>query len=147
MDDSLPHGLWRMDWGFGNPNKTATLIALIMIAVWILGYVRRGGFWAALILFTGFGVCLILTQSRGGLVGVMMGGLIVLAWTPRPFPFRGFMAVIGVCVGFAIFAFIINAESRYTQGFSGEDRSVDNRLLIWEQVPGMIRDAPNGWGL
>jgi hypothetical protein len=61
--ESLIHS--RMDWGLGNPNKTAALIALIMIAVWILGYIRDWGFWVALALFTGFGVCLILTQSRG----------------------------------------------------------------------------------
>jgi hypothetical protein len=147
MNDSLPHGLWRMDWGFGNPNKTATLIALIMIAVWILGYVRKWGFWAALTLFTGFGICLILTQSRGGLVGAIVGGLIVLAWALRPFPFWRFLAVIVACAVLAIFALVINAESRYVKGLSGKDQSVENRLLIWKQVLSMIHDAPNGWGL
>ncbi len=136
-----------MDWGFGNPNKTATLIALIMIAVWLLGYVHRWGFWTALALFTGFGFCLILTESRGGLVALMIGGLIVLAWTPRPFPPWRLVSLLVACCALAIFAFVIHAQSRYVQEFSGEDRSVDNRLLIWEQVPTMIHDAPNGWGL
>ena len=147
MDDSLPHGLWRMDWGFGNPNKTATLIALIMIAIWILGYVRKWGFGVALTLFTGFGICLILTQSRGGLVGVVIGGLIVLAWAPRPFPFWRSLAVTAACAALAVFALVINAESRYVKGLSGKDQSIENRLLIWKQVPSMIHDAPSGWGL
>jgi hypothetical protein len=35
------NGVWRMDWGLGNPNKTAAVIALLMIAVWALAYFRR----------------------------------------------------------------------------------------------------------
>jgi hypothetical protein len=136
-----------MDWGFGNPNKTAALIALIMIAVWTFGYIRKWGFWAAFTLFTGLGVCLILTQSRGGLVGVVIGGLIVLAWAPRPFPFWRSLAVIVACAALAVFALAINAESRYVKGLSGKDQSIENRFLIWKQVPSMIHDAPNGWGI
>jgi hypothetical protein len=147
MSDSLPHSLWRMDWGFGNPNKTAALIALVMIAVWVFAYVRKRGFWIALPLFTGFGFCLILTQSRGGLVGMIASGLIVLAWAPRPFPLWRSLAVIITCVGLAVFALAMNAETRYAKGLSGKDRSIDNRLLIWEKVPSMIHDAPGGWGL
>jgi hypothetical protein len=147
MDDSFSPGHSRMDWGFGNPNKTAALIALLMMAVWGLAYIRKWGFWPALALFTGFGVCLILTQSRGGLVGVIIGALILLAWVPRPFLFRRSFAVIGACVTLAVFAWQTNTESRYTQGLSSRDRSIDNRLLIWRQVPAMIHDAPHGWGL
>jgi len=147
MEDSLYPGHWRLDWGLGNPNKTAALIAMLMIAVWSLAYIRKWGFWAALVLFTGFGTCLVLTQSRGGLVGIVIGGLVVLAWAPRPLPFRRSAAVIVACAALAIFAWVMNAESRYTQGLSGKDRSIDNRLLIWKQVPSMIHDAPNGWGL
>jgi O-Antigen ligase len=147
MHDSSPHELWRMDWGFGNPNKTAALIALVMIAVWAFAHIRKWGVWAALTLFTGFGACLILTQSRGGLIGMIAGGLILLAWTPHPFPFWRSLGVIIVCAGLGIFALMINAQSRYTEGISGKDLSIENRLLIWERVPSMIHDAPNGWGL
>jgi hypothetical protein len=136
-----------MDWGFGNPNKTATLIALIMVAVWALAYIRKWGFWTALTLFTGFGVCLILTQSRGGLIGAAIGCLIVLAWAQRPFLWRHSLAVFTACVALAIFTFATSGESRYAKGLTGEDQSIGNRLLIWKQVPSMIHDAPNGWGL
>jgi hypothetical protein len=147
VEDFPSHGSWRMDWGFGNPNKTAALIALIMTAVWAVSYARRWGFWVALGLFTGFGMDLILTQSRGGLVGAISGCLVALAWAPRPFsPYRS-MAVILACAGLFLFGFSVKAESRYVKGLSGTDLSISNRLLIWKEVPLMIHDAPNGWGI
>jgi hypothetical protein len=136
-----------MDWGLGNPNKTAALIATIMLAVWVLAYVRKWGFWLALPLFTGFGLCLILTLSRGALVGLVSGGPFLLAWAPRPFPFSRTASLVAACIALAIFAWGINAPARYTQGLATKDPSIANRLLIWEQVPAMIYDAPNGWGI
>jgi hypothetical protein len=147
MEDSFSLAHRRMDWDFGNPNKTATLITLIMIAVWGLCYIWKRGFWMALGLFIGFGTCLILTQSRGGLIGAIVGELIVLAWIPRPYPLSRSLAVAGSCVALIILALVLNTETRITKGFSGEDLSIKNRLLIWEQVPAMVHDAPNGWGL
>jgi hypothetical protein len=147
MDDSLPHALGRIDWGFGNPNKTATLIALIMVGVWVLAYVRKWGFWIALPLLSGFGICLILTQSRGGLVGLLIGSLIALVWAPRPFSWKRSAAVLIACASLTIFAFFMKADTRYAQGLEKDDRSIDNRLLIWRAVPAMIHAAPNGWGI
>jgi hypothetical protein len=72
MNDIFFNGTWRMDWGFGNPNKTAAFIAILMIAVWILAYIHKWGFWIALVAFTGLGICLIHTMSRGGLVALLV---------------------------------------------------------------------------
>ena len=36
MRDYFYNGQVRLDWGFGNPNVTGSLIALIMLAVWML---------------------------------------------------------------------------------------------------------------
>jgi len=150
MEGFYFNDMWRMDWGLGNPNKTAALIAILMIACWGLAFVKRRGFWLALSLFTGLGVCLVHTFSRGGMVALFAGllpftfllssgmrnvgksrwiGLVVSTWI-----------LIGVAVGF-------QAHQRYTQGFIEEDRSISNRLDIWEMAPQMIRDAPGGWGL
>lgn len=41
MSDLHFHGIWRMDWGLGNPNKTGALIAILMVAVWMLTLLRR----------------------------------------------------------------------------------------------------------
>ncbi|MCC7518023.1 MAG: O-antigen ligase family protein [Verrucomicrobiae bacterium] len=140
-------GVWRMDWGFGNPNKTAALIATLMVAVWGLAWFRRGGFWIALGLFTALGVGLIRTMSRGGLVA-LCAGLAVLLWNlPRPWPKRRVGAVVlafWVMVGAAI---LWAAHARYGQGLIETDRSITNRLELWKIAPRMMADAPEGWGL
>lgn len=147
MTDIYFQGFWRMDWGLGNPNKTAALIAILMIAVWALAYIRKGGFWMALVLFTGFGVCLIHTFSRGGLIAAA-AGLVILIWqAPRPWPRRKMIAVAistWVIVGFSVF---VQAHERYGQGVVSEDRSITNRLSLWKSAPAMMVDAPGGWGI
>src|ERR1700722_12989777 len=80
------HGFSRMDWGLGNPNKTAVLIAALMIAVWALAYIRKWGFWLGLPLFTGLGFFLVHTYSRGGVIGAFAGLMAVLYNLPRPWP-------------------------------------------------------------
>lgn len=146
MGDFYFRGIWRMDWGLGNPNKTAALIALLMIAVWALAYMRRWGFWPALVLFTGLGVCLMHTFSRGGLVAAG-AGLAVLLWrAPRPWQWSRVLAVIASLAMMIGVAMHLNAHERFTQGLAQEDRSITNRLKIWRQVPQMMADAPTGWG-
>jgi hypothetical protein len=140
------HGVWRMDWGLGNPNKTATLIAMLMMAVWAISYVRRWGFWVSLTLFTGLGVCLVHTLSRGGVVAALAGPFILIWQAPRPWPRRRVLAgllALGLLAGASVY---LQAHQRYGQGIASEDRSVTNRLKIWKHVPQMMADAPNGWG-
>ncbi|MDR3404222.1 MAG: O-antigen ligase family protein [Chthoniobacter sp.] len=146
MHDFYFHGIWRMDWGLGNPNKTATLIAMLMIAVWALAYLKRWGFWVAWVLFMGLGVCLIHTFSRGGLVALISGVAILLWRAPRPWAVSRVAAVliaIWLLVGTAVH---LQAHQRFGQGIVKEDRSITNRLKIWKQVPQMMVAAPNGWG-
>ncbi len=136
-----------MDWGLGNPNKTAALIAILMIAIWILAYVRKWGFWAALVFFIGLGVCLIHTFSRGGLIALFAGLIPLIVVFPRPWLARRVIAIALGCwiiIGTAIF---FNADDRYSQGIVREDHSITNRFEIWKSVPRMIIDAPEGWGL
>ena len=73
MNEIFFNGVWRMDWGLGNPNKTAALIATLMVGLWGLAYVRKWGFWVALAGFTALGFCLVHTFSRGGLVALFVG--------------------------------------------------------------------------
>jgi hypothetical protein len=141
------HGIWRMDWGLGNPNKTAALIAILMVAVWWLASIRRFGFWTALTLFTGLGVCLIRTFSRGGLVALAIGLLPLLWKSARPWPRRKIVAVmisIWIMIGAAV---LWEAHERLGQGVAQEDKSITNRLELWMVVPRMMVDAPSGWGL
>lgn len=147
MNEFFYHGIWRMDWGLGNPNKTAALIAMLMIAVWSLAWIRKWGFWAALALFTGLGVCLVHTFSRGGMVA-LIAGLIPVVWlAPRPWSRQKTIAIgVSACVVIGSLLYL-NAHERLGQGVVQEDQSISNRLELWKAAPQMMRDAPTGWGL
>lgn len=136
-----------MDWGLGNPNITAALIATLAIAVLGLAHIRKWGFWVALSMFTGLGICLIHTFSRGGMVA-LGAGLLPSVWqAPRPWHWKRIIAAavaVWVIVGASIF---LQANHRYMQGIVKEDRSITHRLDIWKKTPQMMADAPGGWGL
>jgi len=136
-----------MDWGLGNPNKTAVLIGCLMAASWLLIRIRRGGFAFALTAFALLGACLIHTYSRGGVVAAIAGQLIVLVRHARPWP-KGralaAMAVVLALMGYASWEGVGAAE-RFAQSPTA-DRSIGNRLAIWRAAPRMMVDAPTGWG-
>lgn len=136
----------RLDWGLGNPNKTAALIAVLMSGVWALAWMRSWGFWTSLAACAGLGVCLLLTASRGGMLAAVAGLACVLAYAPRPWPKGKVLAMGLVVAGLTLVALKQTASSRYMHGIGSEDHSITNRLLIWRQVPRMILDAPTGWG-
>ena len=139
------HGFWRMDWGFQNPNKTATLIAALMFGVWGAAFLWRHGYWIALSLFTGLGVLLVHTFSRGGIVAFLTGAIVLLTWAPLPWARSRLIGSI-VCLWLMIGATVyLQANQRITQGMG--DRSIANRIEIWRTVPRMIADAPMGWGV
>lgn len=146
MTDYYFNDMWRMDWGLGNPNKTAALIVTLMIAVWAFTYIKRWGFWAALGLFLGLGVCLVHTFSRGGMVALAVGLLPLMYWAPRPWPWRRLLALgasLWILVGCVVYW---QAHERMTQGIVTEDRSISNRFDLWQAAPAMMVDAPGGWG-
>lgn len=138
-------GIWRMDWGFGNPNKTAAFIALLMIAIWALPLIRRWLFWVALPAFTALGVCLMHTMSRGGFVAAFAGLGVVLWQLPRPWPRIHVRAVVIAVTIMLAGAVVLQTTARFAQSY--KDRSITNRLEIWKCVPQMIVDAPVGWGV
>lgn len=147
MEEFFYNGIWRMDWGLGNPNKTATLIAELMIAVWTLAYVKKQGFWPALGCFVVLGGCLIHTFSRGGLLAILAGLPVLIVCSPKPWR-RTKLVAIGIS-GLLLFAyaFHLNAHQRYVQGMIEEDHSIRNRLELWRASPAMMVDAPQGWGI
>jgi len=138
------HHHWRWDWGFGNPNKTAVLIGLLMMACWIFAFWKKHGFWFALVLFTGLGMCLIHTYSRGGVVSVFAGMACLAAFAPRPWPWGRMAALLLSFVFLAGYSIWWDAGPRYVEGMS--DQSITHRLEIWKQTPRMMVDAPAGWG-
>jgi len=146
MNDIYFQGFWRMDWGLGNPNKTATLIATLMVAVWILTYFHKWFFWVALAIFTILGVCLVHTFSRGGLIAAVIGFFPLIWLYPRPWPWDR-VCVIAIATLVIVCASIhFRANERYSQGLLEEDKSITNRWEIWKITPSMMVDAPDGWG-
>lgn len=139
-------GIWRMDWGFGNPNLTAAFIATLVVGVWIAAYLHRHGFWFSVALFAAFAVCLVHTLSRGGLVGAACGLLSIVIFAPRPWGFVRCLAVLGALVLSVAALFYFKADARLVQGVVQEDKSVTNRLVIWQRVPAMMAASPEGWG-
>lgn len=71
------NGFWRLDFGFGNPNKTAVLLGqLILISFVFFKYGKFGKIFSILLsLF--FSVCLVHTFSRGGILA-LSGGFFAL---------------------------------------------------------------------
>ncbi len=136
-----------MDWGFGNTNKTAALIATLMIGIWALAYFRKWGFWPSLLTFIGLGMCLVHTASRGGLVSVCCGLTAILSCLPKPWPQLRIGAItLGVLfiIGTSVW---LKTYTRYAEGVVQEDPSIANRLSLWRVSPRMMVDAPLGWGL
>ncbi|MAS97178.1 MAG: hypothetical protein CMO55_28645 [Verrucomicrobiales bacterium] len=147
MRDYFFEGIKRLDWGFNNPNITAGLIAILMMAVWILCRIHRWGFWPSLLGFTALGVCLIQTVSRGGMVAAFVGGLVMVVLAPRPWKKNRWLPIAVCLIGLLGYAFWHGVAKRYADGIVEEDGSVTNRWIIYRTTPAMMVDAPEGWGL
>jgi len=148
MEDFFFNGIWRMDWGFDNPNKTATLIAEIIIAIWGFSYIKKWGWWLALISSCILGGCLIHTFSRGGLIAALIGLLILVIFNYlRAFSLAKFIATGITVLIVSIYAIYLTAPDRYAQGILKEDLSINNRIMLWKMAPAMMLDAPGGWGI
>ena len=150
MREFFYNGITRLDWGFGNPNITGSLIALIMLAAWLLAWLPRwwgsGGFGLALLINVTLGVMLVQTFSRGAVASLLVGVVVLLWYAPRPWKKGRSIAIAIAVIGLAVYAFQLGFTDRTLHGLSGEDRSVTNRWLIYKVVPRMILDAPEGWG-
>lgn len=146
-----------MDWGLGNPNKTAALIACLLVLAHLVRYLpqKKWGLIAFSAVFLGLGICLIHTYSRGGMLAAVVGQFAY--WAARTggrFTLPGrreLVCGVALALALAIYSALpqVNAASRYTQGVmpADEDRSIANRLRIWKDVPRMMVDAPRGWGV
>lgn len=140
------NGVWRMDWGFGNPNITAAFIVCLLVIVWLPAFLWRRGFWYSLLLAIILGICLFHTMSRGGIVGGAVGLGLLVYLSPRPWPkarlIAGGLAFWVVIIG----GFFLNAHERFGQGIVQEDKSISHRLAIWQSSPQMLAANPQGWG-
>ncbi len=148
-NETFYNGMLRWDLGMGSPNKAATLLALLLLllAYAILRTRRKWFAWSAALLSAPIAYAFVHTFSRGGFVALTAGGAVLLAAAKRTctdgarrIPLLVLAAALAfstVCTGFA---------GRLIHSDPAQDASAGNRLLIWKAVPGMMVDAPGGWG-
>jgi len=146
MEPIFYQGVWRMDWGFGNPNMTAAFIGILAVGIWILAFLHTRDFWVSVVVFAVLAICLAHTLSRGGLVGAMCGLLPLAIFAPRPWNRARFFAIMGTLALSVAALCYFKADNRLLQSVVREDKSVSNRLVIWQRVPSMIAASPEGWG-
>lgn len=146
MEDFFFNGLWRMDWGLGNPNKTAILIAELLICIWGLTYIKKNSFFVVAFIFLLLGIALIHTFSRGGLIAATVSCSILFIFNQKNLLLSRRILLLTIVIFLICYSIFIGFGERCIRGFSSGDRSVTNRIDMWKTVPYMIADAPNGWG-
>ncbi|MER3432475.1 MAG: putative bicarbonate transporter, IctB family [Leptolyngbya sp. ERB_1_1] len=139
----------------GNPNLLA---GYLMPAVWlsfsaIFVWQRWLPKMLAIVMFGINTACLLLTQSRGGWIGLVVAALVLVvllrywwsAYLPRFLRLWALPLVFGGLAGILVLGFIFVTPFRYRIGsiFAGSgDSSNAFRLNVWRSVLDMIRDRP-----
>ncbi|MBD1843323.1 putative bicarbonate transporter, IctB family [Cyanobacteria bacterium FACHB-63] len=139
----------------GNPNLLA---GYLMPAVWlsfsaIFVWKRWLPKVVAIVMFGINTACLLLTQSRGGWIGLVVAALVLVvllrywwsAYLPRFLRLWALPLVFGGLAGILVLGFIFVTPFRYRVGsmFAGSgDSSNAFRLNVWRSVLEMIRDRP-----
>jgi hypothetical protein len=162
------HGeMLRWSFGFENPNKAAVIFACLIPIFWS-GWLAS---WrlttklqmAAALTACGIGslgmwLCLLVTFSRGGIIGALAGTVLVTGWAKYE---RGCGSA---CVGkevlkrpaawwsVAILLIVLAASlllgvGRRSLEAIGGDASVGNRFELWKKALQMAYDNPAGFGV
>ncbi len=156
----------RWSFGFENPNKAAVIFACLvplLWAGWLGGFRIRSRGWkvfalsSAAVGFLAAWACLLLTFSRGGLVGAVAGMVLVWVWDLtlgigrfgggwlsffRRVKFQLSCALMGVVIAAAVF---LGMDSRSVEAL-GDDASVGNRIELWSAALQMACENPAGSG-
>jgi O-antigen ligase len=138
----------RLDWGFGNPNKTAALIAMLMLLPWLLPVfsgesrprLKECLVWVAYLVSTLLGAQLIQTVSRGGINAAAVG-LLILCVFARPWKRRHIVGAVVAMVALVIFGLVEDRAIRLNPLYATGDASIGNRLAIWKLL------ACGDWGI
>ncbi len=148
-------GTTRVYSYLGNPNLLAGyLVPAVMLSAAAFFVWRR---WLpkllALMMTVMSAVCVVLTFSRGGWIGFVLGGFVFLlllvnwwsVYLPRFWRKWAFPLVLGGAIGFVLLGVLLVAplRDRVLSMFVGRNDSSNNfRLNVWASVRQMIRDRP-----
>ena len=148
-----PPDIWsdgsRLRMWFDNPNKAGLFFA--ELALVFLAFMFCSPIWlrvcGAVLSLASF-ACLVQTSSRGALLSFLCGliamGLVRLKslLTVRR------LLLVAVAVGVAVGClFAAGQGERLAKNLFNEGQRETSRLTVWKQVPRMMVDAPDGWGL
>ena len=153
--DSSLAGTTRVYSYLGNPNLLASYVmpAVMLSAVAIFTWQRWLPKALAVVMLLVNTACLVLTFSRGGWIGLLMGGfalvlLLVHWWSvrlPRFWRIWAIPIVLGVSAGFVCVA-VMSVEplrDRVASIFVGREDSSNNfRINVWMAVIDMIQARP-----
>ena len=135
-----------------NPNRTALIF--VELAVVALGIALFAGSWVwrlpGVLLTLGSAFFMFQAQSRGGFLAFLAGSAVLLFFRFRHGISRRLLVTVSLCVALVVgLALVTKTAGRMTAGTVAVegDRSSQNRLVIWQEVPRMIAAAPFGWGL
>ena len=145
----LYHGIPRWDFGLESPNKAAILLAFLAILLLAAFLRARRGWitWSCASLAAVAGYALIHTFSRGGFLALTVGcaPLLAAGWRNR-FGRKRLVPLLLVAGALAAGMVWTGFAGRLARSDPAHDASAGNRLIIWKAVPGMMVDAPGGWG-
>ena len=142
-------GMARWDLGLDSPNKAAAVLVFLLLPLLALSVRARREWvrWCAGLAFVLVGYGLVRTFSRGGLVALLLGAIVLLAGLRKLLVvgWRWLPVLLAACtlVGAAVWT---GFAGRVADSSPAEDASAGNRLAIWRNVPYMMVDAPGGWG-
>ena len=140
------NGFWRLDFGFGNPNKTAVLLGQLALVSLVFFKFGKFGKVSSILLSLFFSLCVVHTFSRGGIIALLGGFGIIFVCLAQRLSKRTillFFTFWGLIISYSIY---LGLGERFVHAFTG-DPSVSNRIEIWKHAPDMMADAPGGWGL
>ena len=142
-------GTGRLQWPYQNPNFSGALFAeLALLALGISSLLRGRVVRIALMSAAAvFLVCMLLTSSRGAMLGFALGGLaLAVPFRQRLMASKRLMIGIVVSVALVAVGIAVFKSDIFLRGFSGESRwSNSLRIDMWKAAPTMVADAPEGW--
>ena len=150
MNSYFYNGILRWDFGLDNPNKAAAILAfaLVLLFAAMIRSKRRWIGWSCAAAAVALGYGFVHTFSRGGFVALVAGVAIVAGGEARRLRERSkWMPALAAAALVAVAALWLGFAARIAASAPGSDGSVANRLEMWKAVPGMMADAPGGWGV
>ena len=140
------NGFWRLDFGFGNPNKTAVLLGQLALVSLVFFKFGKFGKVSSILLSLFFSLCIVHTFSRGGMLALLGGFVVVFVCLAGYATPKKVLLIAVFLTLIAAYGTYLGVGERFANVFDG-DRSVSNRIKIWKHAPDMMVDAPGGWGL